>query len=101
MTINKKVTLEVIKKERKYFEVKYLGQMNPFKLTIDRISENFYPGQIVENLMCEFEYRRNNYTGYGKTLATPVDEQSAHEKAALVVQAQIFYRARRKTNLQS
>jgi hypothetical protein len=71
---SKEITIEILKRGRKYFEVCYPGK-SPFKLVINEISTEFQVGQTVENLLCEFEYKSNGYTGGGKTYATPVNAE--------------------------
>lgn len=72
---SKKITFEVISKGRKYFKIRYSSDHNPFQLAINEITKDLQVGQVVENLLCEFDYQRNSYSGGGKTTAIAVEAE--------------------------
>lgn len=77
----KKITIEIVSKGRKYFKVRYPGKAE-FQLLINEISQDFQPGQVIEDLLCEFEYKHNSYTGGGKTTAIPVNDKTLAQRQA-------------------
>lgn len=73
----KRIEVEVLKKGRKYFEVKYLDDKSyPFKLVINSVSECLKVGQKAA-MFCEFE--TSYWKGHQKSIATPLTNEQIKE----------------------
>ena len=85
---SKKISFEVIKKGRKYFQIRYSPEHNAFQLLINDLTRDFQVGQIVTDLLCEFETQFNSYTGGKKTTAIAVDSETFAKRAELHAEAE-------------